>query len=182
VKEHLQRAEPGSLAAVAAEVPKVRETAAAHQVPQWLFASDPAGMTAFRTLALLASHPAHEARAREEIESPQRAGADGPPPRPYLRACVLESLRLWPTTPLVLRETTRETTWETGVLPPKTGILIFAPYFHRDDQRLPYADRFAPEVWLSRGRKIRAVRRRIGRSSRSAPDPPSARAASWCCC
>jgi cytochrome P450 len=67
---------------------------------------------------------------------------------PYLRACVLESLRLWPTTPMVLRETTAPTTWETGELRAKTGILIFANFFHRDDQRLPYAERFMPELWL----------------------------------
>lgn len=67
---------------------------------------------------------------------------------PLLRACVLESLRLWPTTPAVLRDRTRVTTWKTGVLPAHTGILIFAPLFHRDDRRLPYADRFSPELWL----------------------------------
>src|SRR5690606_31988282 len=68
--------------------------------------------------------------------------------QPYLRACVLESLRLWPTTPLVLRDTVADTTWETGTLPAGTGMVIFAPFFHRDDERLPYAHRFAPEVWL----------------------------------
>lgn len=148
VRDYLQRAEPGSLAAIAAAVPKTPDTAPEHQVPQWLFAFDPAGMTAFRTLALLASHPTHEAKARAEIEA---SGGAGLHPMPYLRACVLESLRLWPTTPLVLRETTEETTWETGVMPAGTAVVIFAPFFHRDDRRLPYADRLAPEVWLRQG-------------------------------
>jgi len=26
--------------------------------------------------------------------------------------------------------------------------VIFAPYFHRDDRRLAFADRFSPDVWL----------------------------------
>jgi cytochrome P450 len=26
--------------------------------------------------------------------------------------------------------------------------VIYAPYFHRDGQRLPYADQFTPELWL----------------------------------
>lgn len=26
--------------------------------------------------------------------------------------------------------------------------MIFAPFFHRDDQRLPYAHHFTPEIWL----------------------------------
>jgi cytochrome P450 len=51
---HLARAEPGSLAAVMATTPRSRKTAPDQQVPQWLFAFDPAGMTTFRALALLA--------------------------------------------------------------------------------------------------------------------------------
>jgi len=142
---HLGRAEPGSLASVMARTPKGEDTAPSQQVPQWLFAFDPAGMTTFRALALLAAHPEHAERAREEIRSNRDSAA---PHLPYLRACVLESLRLWPTTPMVLRQSTEETVWETGVMPARTGILIFAPFFHRDDQRLPFADRFTPELWL----------------------------------
>jgi cytochrome P450 len=142
---HLQRAEPGSLAAVMAATPQTERSAPEQQVPQWLFAFDPAGMATFRALALLAAHPAHAAQARQEL-----AGRDGlmRAELPFLRACVQESVRLWPTTPMILRQTTRETHWETGVMPPRTGILIFTPFFHRDDARLPETDRFAPELWL----------------------------------
>lgn len=142
---HLARAEPGSLASVMATVPVTANTAPEQQVPQWLFAFDPAGMTTFRTLALLASHPEHAERARKEIRERQESEN---PHLPFLRACVLESLPLWPTTPMVLRQSTEDTSWESGTMPAKTGILIFAPFFHRDDQRLPYANRFAPELWL----------------------------------
>jgi cytochrome P450 len=145
LQSHLARAEPGSLAAVMASTRTTDLTEPAQQVPQWLFAFDPAGMTAFRALALLASHPEQAERARQEIH--EREGADAHD-LPYLRACVLESLRLWPTTPMVLRQTTTRTNWETGVLPAKTGILIFANFFHRDDARLPYANTFKPDIWL----------------------------------
>lgn len=145
LNRHLARAEPGSLAGVMAHTHTTAVTEPPQQVPQWLFAFDPAGMTTFRTLALLASHPEHAERVREEIRAEQGRTQH---PMPYLRACVLESLRLWPTAPMVLRQSTRKTRWETGVMPAKTGILIYAPYFHRDDQRLPYADRFSPELWL----------------------------------
>jgi cytochrome P450 len=144
---YLARAAPGSLAGLMAATPATENTAPSHQAPQWLFAFDPAGMATFRALALLAAHPEHAAQARQEIRDRQGSS----PPLPYLRATVLEALRLWPTTPLVLRESTEETTWETGVMPAKTSILIFAPFFHRDDQRLAYADRFAPELWLQDG-------------------------------
>lgn len=69
------------------------------------------------------------------------------PRLPLLRASVLESLRLWATTPMILRETTREVEFEHGVMPKGTSVLIFAPFFHRDERHLDYAHRFAPEVW-----------------------------------
>jgi cytochrome P450 len=145
VNGYLARAEEGSLAAAIAAMPKSAATAPSDQVAQWLFAFDPAGMATFRALALLASHPDHAERARQETREfgPKRCRN-----LPYLRACLRESLRLWPTTPAILRQSTQETRWETGSMPKGTGILIFAPYFHRDDERLPYAHRFAPELWL----------------------------------
>jgi cytochrome P450 len=145
IRGYLDRAEPGSLAGMMAHIHTTGETAPEQQVPQWLFAFDPAGMTTFRSLALLASHPEHADRVREEIRSHQGAERQD---MPYLRAVVLESLRLWPTTPLLLRESTTATAWENGVMPAHTSIVIFTPFFHRDDQRLPYADRFAPELWM----------------------------------
>lgn len=146
IRRHLARAEPGSLAAAVAAAHVTRQTAPEHQVPQWLFAFDPAGMATFRALALLATHPAPLTHAREEAAAVHGSGA--PHELPFLRASVLESLRLWPTAPFVLRETTRPTEWERGVMPAPTTVLIYAPYFHRDDRRVPFADRFAPEVWL----------------------------------
>jgi len=67
---------------------------------RWLFAFDAAGIATFRTMALLATHP-----------SP----AD--PRLEYLRACVLESIRLWPTTLLIVRDSTQPTTWGDTVVP-----------------------------------------------------------------
>ena len=140
LNQYLDDPEPGSLAAIMGGTPTTPRTAPDHQPPHWMFAADPAGMTVFRTLALLAAHPEHEERARAEA-----AGSE--PSLPFLRRCVLETLRLWPTTPMILRESRTETRWESGMLPAGTGILIYAPFFHRDDRHLPFAHRFAPEVW-----------------------------------
>lgn len=145
IQDHLARAEPGSLAQVMASTHTTEMTAPEQQVPQWLFAFDPAGMTTFRALALLASHPEQADYARGEIRS---SGELMQADLPYLRACVLESLRLWPTTPMVLRQTTMETEWETGTMPPQTEIMIFANFFHRDDLHLSYAHRFTPDLWM----------------------------------
>ena len=150
LNSHLRRAEPGSLAHVMASVPHSEDAAPDHQVPQWLFAFDPAGMATYRALALLAAHPDEAARVRNEAVGLEKESAAL---LPRARAAILEALRLWPTTPMVLRQTTTATAWETGEMPAGTGVLIFAPFFHRDDQRVPFADRFAPEVWLDAGQE-----------------------------
>lgn len=148
IRDYLDRAEAGSLAAVAARMPTTGKTQPHQQVPQWLFAFDAAGMATFRALALLASHPHHAERVRAELHERSERRHD----LPLLRATVLEALRLWPTTPAILRQTTVATDWERGRMPAGTGILLFAPFFHRDDERLPYADRFTPELWLDEGK------------------------------
>jgi cytochrome P450 len=145
LQEHVDRAEPGSLAALVASTPATQDTQPTQQVPQWLFAFDAAALATFRALALLEGHPDQLRRAREELAG---RDLDAAQELPFLRATVLESLRLWPTTPAVLRETTGETAWETGTLPAHTGVLIFAPFFHRDPARMAQADRYAPELWL----------------------------------
>ncbi|WP_043844240.1 cytochrome P450 [Amycolatopsis taiwanensis] len=135
---HLERAEEDSLAGMIARTGPSGDIDAASQVAHWLFAFDAAGMTAFRTLALLATHSgAHR----------QAAGASGPE-LPYLRASVLDTVRLWPTTPIILRDTTKDLEWNGTRLTAGTGLLIFTPFFHRDDENLPYAHSFTPEIWL----------------------------------
>ncbi|KGM14109.1 cytochrome P450 [Cellulomonas bogoriensis] len=143
--EHVDRAEPGSLAASMAGTPTTDMTEPGQQPPQWMFAFDAAAWASFRALALLHAFPEQMARAREEI-----AGRDLSTPQDlsFLRACILESLRLWATTPAVLRESTERTLWEDGPMPESTSILTYAPLFHRDDENLPYANEFDPDVWL----------------------------------
>jgi cytochrome P450 len=147
LRGYLDRAEPGSLCGHIANIPATPDTEPEDQVPQWLFAYDPAGLAAIRALALLATHPEHTRGIREELR-----GLDLSVPQELrqLRASVLDSARLWPTTPAVLRDTTTETEWPTGTLRSGTGLLIYTPFFHRDDPTLPYAHRYAPEIWLEK--------------------------------
>jgi cytochrome P450 len=80
------------------------------------------------------------ARARAEVNEGRTAHHRA---LPLLSAPILESLRLWRTTLLILRQTTSASRWATEVLPPGAGVAIFAPLFHRDDRQLPFANRFA---------------------------------------
>lgn len=144
VRRAVERAEPGSLAGLVARVTAAPGVVPHQQVPQWLFAFDAAGIAIVRTLALLDAHRDHLATVRAELRD---RGDDDLRPLYALRAAVLESLRLWPTTPGILRDTTAVTTWEGSTLPADTAVLVYAPYFHRDDERLAEAHRYAPQLW-----------------------------------
>lgn len=137
VAAYLHAPEPGTLAERLAAHATSR-AAAEDQVAQWLFAFDAAGIATFRALALLASTDRFMDRAR----------SDPAPELPFLRACLLDSVRLWPTTPAILRQSDRRTDWNGSIMPKDTGVLIHAPFLHRDGERLPFAHRFAPDVWL----------------------------------
>ena len=147
--DRLERAEPGSLAAtVQAGSPDAR-VAASSQVAHWLFAYDAAGIAVHRALALLAGHPDALAEARA-----QQAGLDLDTAQdlPLLRETVLESVRLWPTTLAVLRESTARTTWRDGrTAPAGTTFVVVSSFVTRDPATVPHADAFAPECWRDGG-------------------------------
>lgn len=146
---YVEQAEPNSLAAKLSDYAPQGQAKPLDQIPQWLFAFEPAGMATFRALALLCAHPAQNELAQKEVDkNPQPQPDSTFINNPFLKACVLEALRLWPTTPLILRETTERTCWSQGEMPTNTTLLIHAPYFHRDDRLLDIANRFAPHIWL----------------------------------
>ncbi|MBB5916028.1 cytochrome P450 [Nocardia transvalensis] len=143
---YVEIAEPDSLAGALARTPAPGGVDPVGQIPHWLFAFDAAGIAVSRALAVLATHPEHHARAVADAADP-----DVPGLRNYLRACVLESVRLWPTTPAILRDTTEPTTWgDEGsrfTIDGGAALLIAVPAFHRDPD-LPFADAFTPDIWL----------------------------------
>jgi cytochrome P450 len=139
--------EAGTLAAAVTEIPVAGAVDPIGQMPHWLFAFDAAGMASLRALALLASYPEERTRALADADTPAVAAL-----RPFLRSCVLESVRLWPTTPTILRDTTEDTEWRDGpehfTVAAGAGLMIVVPAFHRDDDLLPFAHRFTPDIWL----------------------------------
>ncbi|PEG34193.1 cytochrome P450 [Mycolicibacterium agri] len=144
---YAENPQPDTLMAAVASTPTSGAVDAVGQVPQWLFAFDAAGMASLRALALLASHPEKLTRAVEDAATP-----NAPLSRQFLRASVLESVRLWPTTPTILRDITEDTEWRSGserfTVAAGAGLMIVAPAFHRDDELLPFAHHFSPDIWL----------------------------------
>ena len=143
VADHVARAPSSSLAGRARDADPDE---APGQVPHWLFAFDAAGATTLRALAVASARDDVRARLVEELE--RGAGGGTAALLPYGRACVLEAVRLWPTTFAVLRESVRPTDWDGTSLPAGTGFVVVSVFFHRDAERLDVADAFAPEAWL----------------------------------
>jgi cytochrome P450 len=142
----VKTAGPDSLAAKLVTLPAQDGVDPVGQMSHWLFAFDAAGMVTARALALLATHPEQGKRARDELAS---LDLGEPQQLEYHRACVLESVRLWPTTPALLRESRADTpSGRAGAT-----YFVYTSFFHRDSETLAYADRFEP-VSGSRSRPV----------------------------
>jgi cytochrome P450 len=147
-------AEEGSLAGLLAGAPAGEDTDPAGQLPHWMFAiHDTLSANAFRALALIVSHPLQRAEVEGELAA---AGGEQALAKPtvvagldYLEACLQEAMRLWPTTALLSRETVEEADLDGATIPIGTQILISNVGNHRDREAHEFADRFAPEEWIS---------------------------------
>ena len=136
IERYVDAGEEGSLVARFDQAPRNAETKPARQVTHWLFAmGDTLAINSLRALAAIATHP----EALERASS----GDDA-----YTGACLEEAMRLWPSTPLLSRETVRETDWRGVAVAKGTQLVIVNNYMHRDPDRHEFADRFAPEAWI----------------------------------
>ncbi|MFF0267166.1 cytochrome P450 [Kribbella sp. NPDC004536] len=141
IAQYVDKAEPGSLVESLSLQPE--ELDPAGQVPHWLFAFDAAGIALWRLFAVLGTRPALLEPIVAEAYHPEAS-----PLLAYAGAAVQESLRLWPTTLVVLRQSGEPTVWRDRVAPAGTEFAIVSSVFHRDDEALDFANDFEPTVWL----------------------------------
>ncbi|HSX66462.1 cytochrome P450 [Nocardioides sp.] len=140
-----------ALTGLIAGAPSTDETDVPGQLIHWLFAmGDTLPTNLYRALALLSAHPEALARVRAEADA---AGSgtgtvEAVAGSAYLAGCILEAMRLWPTTALFGRVQAEEVRWKNGQKTPAgTQLLIHNLFNHRNRERVPYADQFAPEEW-----------------------------------
>lgn len=126
VAGYVDAAEPGSLAGDANDVAASPDVRRHGQFTHWLFAmQDTLSLNVIRALALLATHDTDD-----------------------LAGTLQEAMRLWPTTPMLSRETLTDLAWHRVEVPRGTQVLIVNTFFHRDEQRLgDAAHRFTPSSW-----------------------------------
>jgi len=151
IEGYLKDPEPNSLAALIADAPAPADVTPAGQVVHWLFAmGDTLGANTFRALATLSTHLEQQREVRAEMAAADITSAAGIASLTYLAGCLLEAMRLWPTTALFGRVATRDVQFPSGaVLPEGTQVLIYNVFNHRNRDRIPYADRFSPGEWAS---------------------------------
>lgn len=148
IGEYVAAVEGGSLVSLFEEAPADAQTRPSGQAVHWLFATgDTLATNSFRCLALIASHPRQRGLALEELAASGGEGAAAVGELDYLEACLSEALRLWPTTNMLARETLAETDWSGASVPAGTQVVLVNTFLHRDTDRHPWADRFAPERW-----------------------------------
>ncbi|GGO88463.1 cytochrome P450 [Nocardioides phosphati] len=158
--EYVAAPDADALTGLVAGAPSTDETDVPGQLIHWLFAmGDTLPTNLYRALALLAAHPEALARVREEATAKGAGGTDGSRAvgagaveavagSAYLAGCILEAMRLWPTTGLFGRVQAEEVRWKNGQKTPAgTQLLIHNLFNHRNRERIPFADRFAPEEW-----------------------------------
>jgi cytochrome P450 len=152
IERYVDSAEEGSLVSLIAKAPADAETKVAGQLPHWFFAlQDTLAINSLRALVLIASHPRQRTKVQEELAAQVE---EGPPLNAsqvselaYLEACIQEAMRLWPTTPMLSRETIDEVEWNSEAVPAGTQVLIVNTFHHRDREVMEFADRFYPEAW-----------------------------------
>jgi len=151
IQAYVDDPDPESLTARFADAPHDTTTNVAGQAIHWLFAmGDTLPLNLMRALVLLATHPEQLHEVRAEIAAIDIDRAEDVAGLDYTAGCVLEAMRLWPTTPLFGRITTRDVTFPGGeVLPADTQVLIYNVFNHRDPARVPFADDFSPGEWAS---------------------------------
>ncbi|MGW7417208.1 cytochrome P450 [Streptomyces sp. NPDC054863] len=145
VAQYAATAPAHTLAARALAAPSPEGTDPLGQTHHWLLATDicTAAVVA-RTLLLLAAHPAEQQAAYDDVQA-------GGPGFPRLRACVQESVRLYPVVPDLVRVTREETEWRGVRQPAGTAVLVPIGFHQRDPDVVPGAQLFAPGRWLKPG-------------------------------
>ena len=142
----------GSLVTLCRQVPSDPATKIENQIPHWMFAmNETLSTNTARALAAIVAHPQAEAQVRAEMAQADLTSPAGIDSLKYLEGCLQEAMRLWPTTPILARETVFQSVLGGETIPQGTQVLILNNFNHRDRQTHAFADTFSPEVWMKDG-------------------------------
>jgi cytochrome P450 len=150
IRSRLAAPQEQSLSFDCAHAPFTANTKVENQVPHWMFAMmDTLAENTVRALALILADEAAEERVRSELTESSVQSPTGIENLRYLEGCIQEGMRLWPTTPILVRETMRNDVLCGHPIAPKTQVMIMNNFNHRDSETIYFADKFNPEFWMN---------------------------------
>jgi cytochrome P450 len=150
VRAYVRTPEAGGLVALCRQTPSTERTRVENQIPHWMFAMwETLAANTVRALAAILAHPRVEARVREELAGSDLTTPEGIARLTYLECCLQEAMRLWPTTPMLARETVTSDALGGSAIPPGSQVLIWNSFNHRDREAYALADTFSPEAWAN---------------------------------
>lgn len=149
IRAHLAAPEPGSLSALCPHAPSGPLTRQENQVPHWMFATmETLATNTLRALATIVAHPKVEERIRLQLAGKPFSSAAEVASLKYLRGCLQEAMRLWPSTPMLGRLMLTDDQLGGRPIPANTQVIILNTFLHRDSEKHYFADRFSPDLWL----------------------------------
>jgi hypothetical protein len=120
----------------------------AGQVPHWLFAMrDTLATHCANTLALVAAHAEAQERICAEVAGTDLSDPAGVNRMVYLEGSLREAMRLWSTTPLIVRKALRDDELGGHPVPAGSQVIIHNGFNHRSSDAIADPDRFQPEIW-----------------------------------
>ncbi len=138
-------AQPGSLLGMFHAVSHDEQTRVASQVTHWLFAmKDTLAENVARAVALIAARREVQQRVRDEITQHGTRSAGSIDAMRYLGGCFQEAMRLWPSVPVITRQSLCADVLGGHVIPASTRVFIFNTFNHCDRG----GDAFNPTFWL----------------------------------
>lgn len=119
----------------------------AGQVPHWLFAmKDTLATNCAYALALVASHPDVQERARAEVASAHLDEPASVRALTFVEGCLREAMRLWPTTPMIVRKALRDAVLRGHPIGAGAQVIIHNGFNHRNSESVARPDAFRPEA------------------------------------
>jgi len=120
----------------------------AGQVPHWLFAlKGSLAVNCAYALSLIASHPDMQQMVHAELEGVDLSKPEAVDGLALLEGCLREAMRLWPTTPLIVRAAQQNTRLAGIDVMAGEQVVIHNGFNHRHPDVVPEPDRFLPERW-----------------------------------
>jgi cytochrome P450 len=142
-------AAPGTLAFRARTLSNAARIPIADQITHWMFAmSDTLSENLARAAGVIHAIPRSRDLARQEVQNVNLLNPTAPSLLKYIRACLEETMRLWPSTPFIVREALHTDTICGHRITPGDQLVIPNVLNHVDPRAVARALEWYPERWL----------------------------------